>query len=107
MLLCDAHDTVRIWQLETAQPLTIRLHHTGRIVCAQFNGPRQLITVTERGEIRDIDASPSAAEFNKLETTSMAWCGHFVDATGKLVPLSRSEFIRRYRELDGRPGSRF
>jgi hypothetical protein len=66
-----------------------------------------LITVTERGEIRDIDASPSAVEFSKLETTSMVLCGHFVDAAGKLVPLSRSEFVRRYRELDGRSGSRF
>jgi len=105
--LCDVRDTVSIWQLETAQPLTIRLHHTGRIVCAQFTGPRQLITVTERGEIRDIDSSPSAAEFQQAGDDSMAWCGHFVDATGKLVPLSRSEFVRRYRALDSRIGNRF
>lgn len=103
--LCGADDTARIWQIESAQPVTIRLHHNGRIVHSQFVASRQLLTVTEHGDIRVIDAAPTTSGIEELETTSMVWCGHFVDATGKLVPLSRPEFVRRCREIDGRSGN--
>ena len=103
--LCGADDTARIWQIESAQPVTIRLHHTGRIVHAQFVASRQLLTLTEHGDIRVIDAAPTASGIEELETTSMVLCGHFVDATGTLVPLNRPEFVRRCREIGGRFGN--
>jgi WD40 repeat protein/serine/threonine protein kinase len=103
--LCGADGTARIWRSDSAQPVTIRLHHAGRIVHAQFVAPRQLLTVTEQGDIRVIDAAPSASGIEDLETVGMVRCGHSVDSTGKVVPLSRSEFVRRCRELAGRSGN--
>ena len=101
--LCGDDRTLRVWHLDSARPITIRLRHVGRIVHAQFVAPHQLLTVTEHGDVYAADVVPATNGIEELKAISMVHCGHVIDSAGALVPLPYPEFMRRCREINDRP----
>ena len=100
VVLCGDDCTARVYRIADGQPITISLHHTGRIMHAQFVADQQLLTVTEGADLYLTNLAPSAKNIEQIENISMVRTGQHVDSAGVLAPLTRPELLRRYHAID-------
>ena len=92
--LCGANGSLRVWEVESAKPVTINLHHSAAIVHVSYIDMGRLMTVTATGDVAIIDVRPSKRKLSDLKAISKTITGYYVDEGGSLVPVSKRELAR-------------